>query len=170
MREHKYCRQQILLHWISALVICWASVTGFYVANFDVGRDTANFVGSLNVSLTTLFIPIFLVRWLVRRLKARPSAVHENPAGQLIAHVVHEGLYWVTAVVLLSGVLMMDRPIDVFGWFALAPLLSDPFWLEAWLKLHIAACAVLALSVLLHVSAVIFHELNGRSVLRRMLP
>jgi len=170
MQEYKYCWQQVLLHWVSALVICWALVTGFYVAFFDVEQETADLVGSFNVSLTTLFIPIFLMRWLVRLVNAPPSPVHEHPAGQLIAHVVHEGLYWVTAVVLLSGVLMMDRPIDVFAWFALAPLLSDPFWLEAWFTLHIAACAVLALGVLLHVGAVILHELSGRCIVRRMLP
>lgn len=158
------------MHWISALVICWTLVTGFYVASFDVEAATAHFIGFVNVSLTTLFVPIFLTRWLVRLFKARPSAVHEEPFGRLMAHVVHEGLYWITAVVLLSGVLMMDRPIDVFGWFAFAPLLSDPFWLKTWLKLHIVASSLLAVSVLLHVGAVILHEFYGRRVLRRMLP
>jgi len=170
MHEHKYCWQQVLLHWVSAVVIVWALISGFYVAIFDVEPTTASLVGFVNVSLTTLFIPLFLMRWLVRLFKPRPGAVHDDPAGQLIAHLVHEGLYWVTAVVLLSGVLMMDGPIDVFGWFTLAPLLSDWFWLAAWSKLHIAASSLLALGVLLHVGAVVFHELSGRRVLRRMLP
>ncbi|WHL29003.1 cytochrome b/b6 domain-containing protein [Pseudomonas juntendi] len=71
---------------------------------------------------------------------------------------------------LLSGVLMMDRPIDVFGWFTLAPLLSEPFWHGLWFKVHICACLLLALGVSVHIGAVVLHELAGRRVLRRMLP
>lgn len=170
MQIHKYCWQQILLHWVSALVIGWALVSGFYVAGFDVEPATAHLVGFVNVGLTTLFIPIFLLRWLVRLVKARPGALNENPRARRAAQAVHEGMYWLTALVLLSGVLMMDRAIDVFGWFAISPLISDPSWLSAWLKLHVAANVVLTLVVALHVGAVILHECSGRQVLRRMLP
>jgi cytochrome b561 len=63
---------------------------------------------------------------------------------------------------------MMDRPINIFDWVQLAQLLSDPQWL-AWFKwVHIAACAVLAGLVSLHIGAVIMHELSGRRLLKRM--
>ncbi len=160
----------MLLHWVSALVIIWALVSGFYVSGFTVEPATAQWVGFLNVGLTTLFIPVFLLRWLMRYLKPRPSAVNENPLARRLAHFVHEGIYWLTALVLTSGVLMMDRAIDVFGWFAIAPWLADPFWLRAWLTLHIAANVSLALAVALHVGAVAMHEFAGRRVISRMLP
>lgn len=170
MQPLTYCWQQILLHWVSALVIGWALVSGFYVSVFDVEPATAHLVGFVNVGLTTLFIPVFLLRWLMRHLKARPRALNEHALARQMAHVVHAGLYWLTAVVLLSGVLMMDRAIDVFGWFTIEPWLTDPFWLRAWFTLHITANALLALAVALHVGAVALHELAGRRVLRRMLP
>ena len=170
MQVDKYCWQQILLHWVSALVIGWAMVSGFYVSAFDVAPATAHLVGFVNVGLTTLFIPIFLLRWLMRWVKARPGAVNENRRARRVAHVVHEVLYWLTALVLLTGVLMMDRAIDVFGWFAISPLISDPSWLSTWLKLHVAANVLLTLVVALHVGAVVLHEVSGRKVLRRMLP
>ncbi|MFZ5934960.1 hypothetical protein BGP84_05160 [Pseudomonas putida] len=170
MQRHTYCWQQILLHWVSALVIVWALVSGFYVTGFVVEPATAQWVGFVNVGLTTLFIPVFLLRWFMRYLKARPSALSENALVRRIAHVFHEGIYWLIALVLTSGVLMMDRAIDVFGWFAIAPLLTDPFWLSAWLTVHVAANVALALAVALHVAAVAMHEFAGRSVLRRMLP
>ena len=31
-----YSKQQMLLHWVSAAVILWTLVTGFYVANVNV--------------------------------------------------------------------------------------------------------------------------------------
>ncbi|MCE5975631.1 cytochrome b [Pseudomonas sp. JR33AA] len=170
MSQDKYAWQQVLLHWISALVIGWALVSGFYVSLVGVQPSRADFIGFVNVGLTTLFIPIFLMRWLLRVFMPRPGTVHQSVAGRRIAHFVHEGLYWLTAVVLLSGVLMMDRPIEVFGWFAIAPLLVDPSWLDAWLKLHIATSTLLAGAMLLHVAAVVLHELSGRRILRRMLP
>lgn len=170
MVQHTYCWQQILLHWVSAWVIGWTLVSGFYISVFDVEPSTARFVGFVNVGLTTLFIPVFLLRWLVRLLMARPVAVNDNTLARRAAHIVHQGMYWVTAMVLLSGVLMMDREIDVFGWFGIAPLLSDPSWLSAWLTLHVAANVVLALAVVMHVGAVVMHELAGRRVLRQMLP
>lgn len=170
MQKHIYCWQQILLHWVSAVVILWALVSGFYVSGFTVEPATARWVGFVNVGLTTLFIPVFLLRWLMRYLKPRPCVPNENPLLRRIAHVVHEGIYWLTALVLTSGVLMMDRAIDVFGWFAIAPLLTDPFWLSAWFTLHIAANAALALVVALHVGAVAMHEFAGGRVISRMIP
>ncbi|MFK3817543.1 cytochrome b [Pseudomonas sp. NPDC089407] len=170
MQAHKYCWQQILLHWISALVIIWVLISGFSVAYLNVAPCTYHRVAFINVALTTLFIPVFLLRWLLRLTQPKPRSLHGDSKGQRIAHVVHEGLYWTTLVVLLSGVLMMERAIDVFGWFSIAPLLSDPFWHSVWFKAHIASCLLLAVGVSMHIAAVVLHELSGRRVLRRMLP
>ncbi|MFV3282752.1 cytochrome b [Pseudomonas sp. NY15356] len=170
MQVQKYCWQRILLHWISALVIIWVLISGFYVAHMDVATTTFHAVAFFNVALTTLFIPVFLLRWLVRLVKPAPKSLHDDPRNRRIVHVVHEALYWTIATVLLSGVLMMDRDIDVFGWFAIAPVLSDPFWHGVWFNIHIASCLLLALGVAMHIAAVVLHELSGRRVLRRMLP
>lgn len=170
MQSQKYCWQQIILHWISAVVILWVLISGFAVAHLDVGAPTFHLVAFFNVALTTLFIPVFLVRWWLRVIKPVPKSLHDDPRNRRIAHVVHEALYWTIATVLLSGVLMMDRDIEVFGWFAVPPVLSDPFWHRVWFNLHIASCLLLALGVAMHIAAVVLHELCGRRVLRRMLP
>ncbi|MBK4993882.1 hypothetical protein IAE39_002056 [Pseudomonas sp. S37] len=170
MQTQKYCWQQILLHWVSAMVIIWTLVSGFYVAHVNVTAATLEQVAFINVAMTTLFIPLFLLRWFFRLTRLKPRSLHDDPRGQRIAHAVHEGLYWTTAIVLLSGVLMMDRAIDVFGWFTIAPVLSDPYWHSVWFRIHIVACLLLALGVAMHIAAVVLHELCGRRVLRRMLP
>lgn len=96
--------------------------------------------------------------------------LHHDRLMRCVAALVHEGLYAVTGFVLLSGVLMMTREIDVFGWFAIAPLLSDSGWQALWFTLHIIACVVLVMLLVMHIGAVMMHELLGRRVLRRMLP
>lgn len=58
----RYSVGQIWLHWISAVVILWTLFSGFYVAFIDVAMETKNWVGFINVSLSALYIPIFILR------------------------------------------------------------------------------------------------------------
>lgn len=169
MNDEKYCWQQILLHWLSAALILWVLVSGFWIAAVNVEQSTHDFISAINVSLGTLYIPIFLTRWMVRLNCFRPQNLRTNARLRLMASTVHEGLYWSTAAVLLSGVLMIRRNVEVFDWFTLPALLEDPLWLDIWFVLHRASCVLLALLLVMHVGAVIMHALQGRSVLRRML-
>ncbi|MDZ3994225.1 cytochrome b [Pseudomonas sp. Teo4] len=169
MNDERYCWQQILLHWVSAALILWVLVSGFWIATLNVERSTHHFISTINVSLGTLYIPVFLVRWALRLNCVRPQGLHANARLRLMASTVHEGLYWVTAAVLLSGVLMIKRDVEVFGWFTLPVLVDDPLWLDIWFVLHRASCVLLALLLVMHVGAVIMHASQGRNVLRRML-
>ena len=55
-----YSRRRVLLHWLSAAIILWALASGFYVAFNPVSASTEHWVGSLNVSLTTLSLLVAL--------------------------------------------------------------------------------------------------------------
>lgn len=79
MQARKYAWQQILLHWVSALVIIWVLLSGFYVAHLNVTPTTFHLVAFVNVAMTTLFIPIFLLRWLLRRTCSNPAAWRVQP-------------------------------------------------------------------------------------------
>lgn len=164
----KYGWEQVILHWSSAAVILWVLVSGFYVAYAPVSETVHAWVGWFNVSLTTVYIPIFALRWLMHVIKPRPSPVHQNGHGRRLAHAAHEALYLMTAVVLLSGVLMMDRPIDVFGWLTFPAPLSQVIWQQRWFGVHIASCVLLGALVALHLAAVCLHQLCGRRILQRM--
>ncbi|MDH0730838.1 cytochrome b/b6 domain-containing protein [Pseudomonas sichuanensis] len=170
MQVEKYRWQQALLHWVSAVLILWLLISGFVIAHLDVASRTFDLVAFANVALSTLYIPVFLLRWVLSLRWSKPAHLHHERSMRFVAVLVHEGLYVVTGFVLLSGVLMMNREIDVFGWFSIAPLLGDPGWQALWFTLHIAACVVLAVLLVLHIGAVMMHELLGRRVLRRMLP
>nr|WP_229631855.1 cytochrome b/b6 domain-containing protein [Pseudomonas quercus] len=157
-----------MLHWLNAGIILWALLAGFYVALLPVAADVKHWVAWVNVSLTTLMIPLFIWRCLLA-FRRRGRAVAQPPAlmGRL-ATAVHLLLYFTITVVLVTGVLMMERPIVVFGWFALPQPLQSPALTGGFHTVHIASCYVLAGLVGVHVLAVLKHALAGQPVLRRM--
>lgn len=163
-----YSRRRVLLHWLSAAIILWALVSGFYVAFNPVSASIEHWVGSLNVSLTTLFIPFFLWRaWLfVCGQKSRGAALAVD---KRLAFAVHALIYLVIGVVLVTGVLMMKSAINVFGLVRFPQPLADPVLIELANTVHALSCMVLSLLVALHLCAVLWHELSGRRVVRRML-
>ncbi|MFS0825468.1 cytochrome b [Pseudomonas phoenicis] len=167
-KVERYSWEQVLLHWISAVVILWTLSSGFYVAYAKVDDATHAWVGWVNVSTTTLFIPIFVLRCVVRMLKSVPASLDRNPRSRLAAHIAHQALYWLTALVLLSGVLMMKGAIDVFGWWHIPAPVTDAAWQARWFTVHIASCFALAAVVALHLAAVVLHQSRGHAILRRM--
>jgi len=85
-----------------------------------------------------------------------------------LALFAHTLIYIAVTVVLVTGVLMMDRPIDVFGVFEISQPLADPALISRFVTIHIGSCLVLLLLIVVHVGAVIVHETCGHRVLRRM--
>lgn len=166
MKTIPYSATQVMLHWLSAVFILWALIMGSSVAVFDVSPEFKSMIAALNVSLSVLFIPFFVVRALLRigYLKRHGAQADERLAG-----FIHNLIYAVTGVVLVTGVLMMNRPIQVFSWFTLGQPLTNPLWLHRFHTLHIVANALLGALVVLHMLAVVKHQLSGKPVLRRML-
>lgn len=165
MKPAHYTFTQIGLHWLSALFILWALVMGFSVMLLDVTPGFKATIAGLNVSLSILFIPVFALRtWL----RLRHLRDHGHRPGERLAGVIHNVIYAVTALVLLTGVLMMDRPIQVFDWVTLPQPILDPVWDHRFHTLHAACNALLGMLVALHVLAVVKHEALGKPVLRRM--
>jgi len=162
-----YSRGRVLLHWVSAIIILWTLASGFYVAYVPVPVSIKQEVGSFNVSLTTVFIPLFAWRfWLfLSNLEIRVAASCLNKS---LALAVHAVIYLVTSVVLVTGVLMMTTPISIFGLVQIPQPLDDGQLTDLAFTVHILSCLALALLVALHVCAVVWHESSGRRVLRRM--
>lgn len=163
-----YTRQRVLLHWFSAAVILWTLLSGFYVSRDGVAAPLKESVAFFNVSLTTLFIPFFVWRLFLFVSQARYSGMKSISFTEVLAPLVHVLIYLTVGTVLITGVLMMDRPIDVFGVVVIPQPLSDPYLIALFFTVHVWACLMLSLLIALHVGAVIFHEACNRRVLRRM--
>ncbi|WP_019211452.1 cytochrome b [Yersinia massiliensis] len=166
--KNKYSWQQIVLHWISAVIIVWATVTGFYVALFDVAPTLKTLIGFINVSLTTLFIPVFIIRLYYYFTAEKPEEINTTRLTIFIAHAVHFIIYLNIMIVMVTGVLMMERDINVFGLFMIPQPIHNLAVTSTFNTVHIISCTTLAALVLLHIAAVIKHELSGKRVLKRM--
>lgn len=168
MKTSGYSAQRVWLHWLSAAVIIWTLVSGFSVASFELPVGIEQSVAFVNVSLTTVFIPFFVWRLFIFIAHARRTSVSALAFMEKLVLLVHTSIYLIVGVVLVTGALMMDRPIDVFGWISIPQPLSDPALIGSFVTLHIGACVVLSLLIVLHVGAVIVHEACGHRLLRRM--
>ena len=84
------------------------------------------------------------------------------------AVILWTSIYLIVGAVLVTGVLMMDRPINVFGVIGIAQPLSDPCLIALFVTVHTWACVVLSLLLAVHIGAVIVHEACNRRVLQRM--
>ncbi|WP_221740252.1 cytochrome b [Stenotrophomonas maltophilia] len=161
----RYSKAQVLLHWISAVIILWATVSGFYVALLDVPHTVAETIGFFNVSITSVLIPLFAIRVVIAISNHRDAPASGAEWAALIAHAA---LYLVTTVVLLTGVLMMEREINVFNLVSFPQPIRDPQLTMAFNTAHRYACVVLGGLLFLHIAAVVKHHLSGNAILKRM--
>ncbi|MHC8364819.1 cytochrome b [Pseudomonas sp. ZT5P21] len=163
-----YSGQRVWLHWLSAAVIIWTLASGFYVASVEVPARISQLVAFINVSLTTVFIPFFVWRLGLFVAHVRHTNLSASSLEKKIVSFVHTLIYLTVTVVLGTGVLMMDRPINVFAVAEIPQPLSDPALIGLFLTIHVWSCLFLSLLIAMHVGAVVVHELCGHRVLRRM--
>lgn len=164
----RYSHTARVLHWLSAAVILWATVTGLYAAVW-AGPELKALISFLNVSVTTLLIPVFALRIGYRLVSRQPGPLAVTLSEQRAARVGHFLLYALTTLVLATGVAMMEHDIQVFDWLSIARPVTDPDVNRCFAVAHRATSGLLGLMLLLHVAAVVRHQRRGVRVLRRML-
>lgn len=166
----KYDLTARLLHWLSALVILWATISGFYLILFNNEESIKHQISELNVSITVVFVPFFCWRVIYRIKHGIPSygnLLSEREAK--IAKAMHILLYTLVTVVLLSGVLMMEKDFTVFNLFSISRLIDTPEIQEAFRILHMYSTRILAVCIVLHVLASVKHEISGKRIFKRMI-
>lgn len=166
MSSTPYSRTHVLLHWTFAAIILWATFSGFGNALFDWPESVAEGIAFINVSLTFTLIPLFGLRLVCALNHQRPAS--RKSLAELSAKAGHLALYVVTALVLVTGVLMMDRPINLFGLLQISQPLHEPVLTDFFNAVHTYACIALALLVGGHIAAVALHHWRGENLLRRM--
>jgi cytochrome b561 len=155
-----------MLHWLSAMIILWATLSGFGVALLDQNQPFRQWVESFNPQITSLFIPFFAWRmWLAIRAPASPK---RKTIQERIANATHIALYAAVSGVLITGVLMMDHPVVLLALMPLPQLIHSTIALTELHQLHHVLCAILAGLVAVHLGAVVMHQVLGKSVLGRM--
>lgn len=165
----KYDITARFLHWLSALIILWAIFSGFFIGFSNVDEVIKRQVADLNISITLVFIPFFIWRVFHRISHHNPSSNFLSGYEANIAKSVHVLLYILIAIVLFSGILMIDREIIIFDIFKIPQTVNDLNALSKFGYLHSYSTKFLALLIVLHVLAVAKHEFRGKPILKRMI-
>jgi superoxide oxidase len=161
-----YSKPRIFLHWLSAAIILWATLSGFGVVLLDANDPFRQWVESFNPQITSLFIPFFAWRlWLA----LRTAPPHRTGSQERLASAAHTAIYAAVSGVLITGVLMMSHPVTLLALVPLPQLIHSKIALVELHELHHVLCAILAGLVALHLAAVVMHQVRGRSVLGRMI-
>ncbi len=157
-------------HWTFAAWIIYASITGYSLTRMADG-PVHDSLSQLNMSIGTVLIVLFPLRvgWKLVRI-APPALPDVSVEQQLLARIVHVVIYVTIFAVLASGFLMVPNGYPLFGLVEIhTPFQKGPLTDELF-AVHRASCALLVGLVILHVAAVIKHQLISRNdVLRRML-
>ncbi|HEY0286812.1 MAG TPA: cytochrome b/b6 domain-containing protein [Pseudomonas sp.] len=160
-----YSSPRIYLHWISAVIILWATFSGFGVALMAKDDAFRQWVESVNPQITSVFIPFFAWRvWLAMTAASKRSKTLQEH----LASTAHIAIYILVSSVLVTGVLMMAHPVNMLGLFQLPQLVHSATALGELHEVHHVLCAILAGLVAVHLLAVVQHQIRGRSVLGRM--
>ena len=166
---HRYPLAWRVLHWLSATVILWAISSGFYILLVRPSQAVIHAIADFNVAITLLFVPIFIIRILVSYLLEKPATPQLRQRQQKIANRAHALLYLMVVIVLVSGVLMMERDMSVFGWFEVKAILSKGSLTQGFFILHRIANTVLFMLLVAHILAVVYHQIKGIPLMKRMI-
>lgn len=169
MTQVAYNRGTKILHWISAIVIIWALVSGFAVSWFDFSDSIEHNIASFNVLITTVVTPLFIVRILWNYLFFKRRYTDSRPK-ELIARLVHDAMYIVTLFVLITGMLMLSQPVVIFDAVVVPVLIADESARKSLIYAHIYGNFFLLSLFTTHILAVVWNELfDGNRILRKML-
>lgn len=173
--QASYGRISILLHWISAVAIVGLFGLGIYMVELTYYDPLYNRLPMLHKSIGMLHALAFGL-WVGWRLtNPWPAPVAGTSAAEArIARGVKHVLYWLIAVVIVSGYLIPTAggaPISVFDWFELPALVRDLPRQEdvAGLVHRYAAYGLIALAGLHAAAALKHHWIDRDDTLRRML-
>ncbi|MBD1583943.1 cytochrome b/b6 domain-containing protein [Pseudoalteromonas sp. S16_S37] len=174
----RFDRLARILHWISAVVILWAMFSGLcvsllsaqYVEQTYVIQVAKHFITDFNVSLTILYMPLFVLR-AIHALRTKKPHYGETLSTVQIktANLAHICMYILVATLLCSGLLMMNRPFGVFGWITMMPIITDLQWLNVYSRIHQYSSYALLVFIFLHLGALLKHQYSGNQILKRML-
>lgn len=162
------------LHWITAALVLFLIPAGIYIANIEDG-PYHNQIYDLHKSVGFLILPLVLVRLVYRLTHTPPPLPADIPMiQQIAAHVNHWGLYVMLILQPLIGWIgtsAYPAPVKFFGLFEWPRIWrEDREFSETMLDIHGWIGIVIALFVLAHIGAALFHHFVRRDgVLTRMV-
>lgn len=159
-----------LLHWSMAVLVLLQFVKFFERLDGEGGPLVAAFTG-WHTSIGTLLLVLVVVRiaWAFMQRRRRPV---NDPALAVFVTAGHVALYVALLALPVLGLLFMlggGYGHEAFG-IGLFPPGDEVRWARVWGSLHSPLAWLLAIAVVVHVLAALYHHLVRKDgVLRRML-
>ena len=176
---HRYTGVAIALHWLLAAALIGIFFFGLYMTGLPFSPARLKYFNWHKwAGMTILILSLLRLLWrITHRPPALPEAmIRTMPAWQRAAHHgVHHLMYLLFFAIPLMGWIYSSAagfPIVLFGLLPLPDLVAKgPELAEALKPWHAYLAYALAALVLLHVAAVVKHQLIDRDgLLSRMLP
>jgi cytochrome b561 len=171
----RYGRPAQGFHWLTAAIVLGMIGVGLWMVGLPIGRQKLVVYG-WHKWFGLLLLVITLARLVWRHFHAPPPL----PAGitaweRRAAPIAHWALYGLLIAMPITGWLMTSAaglPVIWFGLFEVPDLVDrDPALLEAFKSAHHWLSRALILLLLVHVAAVIRHDVLRRDgIIRRMWP
>lgn len=159
-----------ILHWVLAIGIIYATIVG-YGLHFISNPQVFRFFSELNMSLATVMTVLMVVRFIWRFF--RPSVPYGNHISghkKGLVILLHEIFYLIIFAVLISGFLMLEHGYSLFGLIQIPQPLNNLEVNRFFFTVHRYSCITLGLMLLMHISAVIKHQLIDKTpILSRMI-
>jgi len=161
------------LHWLVAAGLCALVYLGLQQAGLERGPEKSD-IRFIHGSIAVAVFFLMTLRIVWRLLNETPAHPAGTPAWQrLAADVVHWGLYAAVFVQLISGGMTVatgGRALPFFGLFSIPlPVAEDSDSHHFWEEIHEFAWRIVALLVVVHIVAAIYHHFVAKNdVLRRM--
>ncbi|WP_206996817.1 cytochrome b [Trinickia mobilis] len=171
-----YTRTAVALHWLIALLIICGFALGWVMTDIPGFTPTKLKYFSWHKWIGVTVFALAIVRVIWRATHVPPSLPSDMPALQRIgAHAVHVVLYVLMFVIPVTGYLYSSAsniPVVYLGVVPLPRLIApDPVLKETFKTLHVFLNDVLLALVVMHVLAVVKHQVLDRDgLLSRMLP
>jgi cytochrome b561 len=167
----------IVLHWMSALLICALLGLGWFMVHGDIAASTKFDLYQLHKSLGFLSLALLLLRLVARLARRTPQAPPAMPRWERrAAHATHVAFYALLLVAALSGWLLASAaiipiPTRFFDLIVIPNLVGPDAALSAGMTfLHYLVSRLLIVLLFLHVGAALKHHFFDRDdVLSRMV-
>jgi cytochrome b561 len=157
----------VTLHWLVAITVFGLFGLGLWMTGLDY-YDSWYKQGPWwhkSIGIILFFVVISRLCW--RLLSPPPAALASHEPWEIkLAHMAHLLMYFLLLTIMVSGYLIStadNRPIEVFGWFAIpATITSLPSQEDIAGWVHLILASTLIGLVVLHAAAAFKHHLFDR--------
>jgi cytochrome b561 len=155
----RYHPVQVSFHWLVVVLLFAMFALGKIMAGMPNDAAKIPLLG-VHIIIGFITITILIIRFIARFRLPQPAPAHTGVAlFDILGQLVHYGLYVLVLFMVISGVSLSIRaslmPI-VFGASG-APLPAD-FFVYSARALHGVTAKVLAVTVMVHIGAALYHQ------------